>query len=46
MQKKNRIILALDVTSRADAMRVVEAVKGYVDAIKINWPLVLATGPI
>lgn len=45
MQKKNRIILALDVTSRADAMRVVEAVKGYVDAIKINWPLILATGP-
>jgi len=45
MQKKNRVILALDVTSRADAMRVVEAVRGYVDAIKINWPLVLATGP-
>ena len=45
MQKKNRVILALDVTSRADALRVVEAVKGYVDAIKINWPLVLATGP-
>lgn len=45
MDKKNRIILALDVTSRADAMRVVEAVKGYVDAIKINWPLILATGP-
>ena len=45
MQKKNRIILALDVTTRADALRVVEAVKGYVDAIKINWPLVLATGP-
>jgi orotidine-5'-phosphate decarboxylase len=45
MDRKNRIILALDVTSRADAMRVVEAVKGYVDAIKINWPLILATGP-
>jgi len=45
MQKKNGVILALDVTSRADAMRVVEAVKGYVDAIKINWPLILATGP-
>jgi len=45
MQKKNRIILALDVTTRADALRVVEAVKGYVDAIKINWPLILATGP-
>lgn len=45
MQKKNRVILALDVTSRADAKRVVEAVKGYVDAIKINWPLILATDP-
>ncbi len=45
MQKKNRIILALDVTSRAEAMRVVEAVKDHVDAIKINWPLVLATDP-
>jgi orotidine-5'-phosphate decarboxylase len=45
MQKKNRIILALDVTSRADAMRVVEAVKDHVDAIKINWPLILAAGP-
>jgi len=45
MQRKNRIILALDVTSRADALRVVEAVKDYVDAIKINWPLILAAGP-
>ena len=45
MQKKTRIILALDVTSHADALRVVEAVKDYVDAIKINWPLILAAGP-
>jgi len=45
VQKKNRIILALDVTSRADAMRVVEAVKDYVDAVKIGWPLILAVGP-
>jgi len=45
MQKRNRIILALDVTSRADAVRVVEAVKDYVDAIKIGWPLILAVGP-
>src|SRR4030042_285239 len=44
MQKNTRIILALDVTSRADALRVVDAVKDYVDAIKINWPLVLAAG--
>ena len=45
MQKKTRIILALDVTSRADALRVVEAVKDYVDAVKIGWPLILAVGP-
>lgn len=45
MQKENRIILALDVTSRPDAMRVVSAVKDHVDAIKINWPLILAAGP-
>jgi len=45
MQKKTRIILALDVTSHADALRVVGSVKDYVDAIKINWPLTLAAGP-
>jgi len=45
MQKKSRVILALDVTSREDAMRVVGAVKDYVDAVKINWPLILAAGP-
>ncbi len=45
MQKKTRIILALDVTSHADALHVVDDVKDYVDAIKINWPLVLAAGP-
>jgi orotidine-5'-phosphate decarboxylase len=45
MEKRNRIILALDVTSKGDAMRVVEAVRDYVDAIKINWPLILAAGP-
>jgi orotidine-5'-phosphate decarboxylase len=45
MEKKTRLILALDVTSREDALRVVGAVKDYVDAIKINWPLILAVGP-
>ena len=45
MKKDKRVILALDVTSRADALSVVEAVKDYVDAIKINWPLILAAGP-
>ncbi|MEM0343247.1 MAG: orotidine-5'-phosphate decarboxylase [Thermoplasmata archaeon] len=45
MQKRSRVILALDVTSRSDAVRVVEAVRGHVDAIKVNWPLILAAGP-
>lgn len=45
MQRENRIILALDVTSHDDALRVVSAVRGHVDAIKINWPLILAAGP-
>jgi len=45
MQKRNRMILALDVTSRADALRVANAARNYVDAIKINWPLILAAGP-
>jgi orotidine-5'-phosphate decarboxylase len=45
IEKDTRIILALDVTSRNEALRVVGAVKGYVDAIKINWPLVLGAGP-
>lgn len=45
MEKRTRLILALDVTSREDALRVVGAVKDQVDAVKINWPLILAAGP-
>jgi orotidine-5'-phosphate decarboxylase len=45
MEKRRRLILALDVTSRAEAKRVVDASKEYLDAIKINWPLILAAGP-
>ena len=45
MEKRRRLILALDVTNRAEAKRVVEASKEYLDAIKINWPLILAAGP-
>lgn len=43
--RKTRVILALDVTTREDAVRVVGAVKDHVDAIKINWPLILGAGP-
>lgn len=45
IEKNTRIILALDVTAREDAMRIVGAVREHVDAIKINWPLVLGAGP-
>lgn len=45
MEKRRRLILALDVTSRAEAIRVVDSSKGYLDAIKINWPLIMAAGP-
>ena len=45
MQKKNRIILALDVKSREDALRVVGASKDSIDAVKIGWPIILAAGP-
>lgn len=45
MEKNTRVILALDVTSREDARRIVSAVKDHVDAIKINWPLILGAGP-
>ena len=45
MQRKNRVILALDVNSRADALRVVEAARDHIDAVKVGWPLILATGP-
>jgi orotidine-5'-phosphate decarboxylase len=45
MERRNGVILALDVTSREEAIRVAEAVRDHVDAIKINWPLILGAGP-
>ena len=45
MQKSTRITLALDVRSRADAVRIVEATKDSIDAVKVGWPLILAAGP-
>jgi orotidine-5'-phosphate decarboxylase len=45
MKPETRLILALDVTDRDWALDIVEAVRGDVDAIKINWPLVLNCGP-
>lgn len=45
MKMDSRLILALDETDGAKALKVAESVAGIVDAIKINWPLVLSEGP-
>ena len=44
MNVDSKIILALDVTDREDAMRITKDVCEYVAAIKIGYPLVLAAG--
>ena len=43
--KNSRLILALDETDKTKALAVAEAVKDIVDAIKINYPIVLSCGP-
>ena len=45
MRKDSRLVLALDETDGAKAMAVAKEVGDIVDAIKINWPLVLSEGP-
>lgn len=45
MRMDTRVILALDETDEEKAMRVAREVGDLVDAIKINWPLVLSTSP-
>ncbi|HII02278.1 TPA: orotidine-5'-phosphate decarboxylase [Methanosarcinaceae archaeon] len=44
MEKNTRLILALDVTDREEALKIAEEVWESVDAIKVGYPLVLATG--
>jgi orotidine-5'-phosphate decarboxylase len=41
---RHRLILAADMTDPDRARALVEAVRDRVDAIKVNWPLVLAAG--
>jgi orotidine-5'-phosphate decarboxylase len=45
MEQKSRMILALDLTDRRKALEIAGATRGYLDAVKINWPLVLGAGP-
>ncbi len=41
----SRLVLALDETNPEKAVKIVESVAPYIDAVKINWPLVLSAGP-
>jgi len=44
MNKKNSLILALDVVSRDKAMNLTELLVDHFDAIKIGYPLILHAG--
>ncbi len=44
MKRDTRLILALDVTQREQAMTIAEEVADFVDAIKVNYPLALSCG--
>ena len=44
MNIKNNLILALDVTNKAEAIEICEKVKPYINTIKIGYPLTLAEG--
>ncbi len=44
MKRDTRVILALDVTDCRKAIDIVGAVKNHVDAVKVNYPFVLACG--
>ncbi len=45
MRKQTRMVLALDETDGKKALDIVRQVAEYIDAVKINWPLVLTAGP-
>lgn len=45
MRLVHRLVAAIDATEVGRARFVAKAVAGRVDAIKVNWPLVLAAGP-
>lgn len=44
LKPRTRLIIALDVTDRREALDIAEKLGGAVDAIKVNYPLVLACG--
>lgn len=44
MKKEKKLILALDVTSRARALVLSERLKDHFDAVKVGYPLILSAG--
>ena len=44
MKKDTRLVLALDVTSKDQALALAKELQGYFDAIKIGYPLILSAG--
>jgi len=44
MKRRTALILALDETNPERALHIAEEVREYVDAIKVNYPLVLSAG--
>lgn len=44
MEPRTRLIVALDVEDREEALHIASALSGEVDAIKVNYPLVLGAG--
>lgn len=44
MKRDTRLVLALDVTERNQAIYIAEEVSEYLDAIKVNYPLALSCG--
>ena len=44
MQKNTRLIAALDVTDKSQALSISKEIEFYVDAIKVGYPLVLESG--
>jgi len=45
MRRDTGLIIALDETDAAKALKVAGSVSDAVDAIKVNWPLILSAGP-
>jgi len=44
MERKTGLILAMDVTDEDEALEIAKTISDYVDAIKVNYPIILSLG--